>query len=116
MSGLSNLRNDLIAACKDEASPKPRRELALECLDLLDLGLSQIANHNYTPDGLDIIDLMPQMTADEQREIHLFVKVQAKWFVRAAFLDSKIETKSPSSIPPSIVPSDSETPDFDFED
>lgn len=116
MKALTNLRNELISACKDEALPKPRRETALECLDLLDLGLSQIANHNYTPDGLDIIDLTPQMTADEQREIHLFVKVQAKWYVRPAFLDRKIETKSPSSIPPSTVPSESETPDFEFED
>ena len=116
MSGLSDLRNELVAACKDEALPKPRRETALECFDLLDLGLSQIANHNYTPDGLDIIDLTPQMTVDEQREIHLFVKVQAKWYVRPAFLDSKIGTKSPSSIPPRIVPSESKTPDFEFED
>jgi hypothetical protein len=116
MQALTNLRNELITACKDEALPKTRRELSLECLDLLDLGLSQIANHNYTPDGLDIVDLMPSMTADEQREIHLFVKVQAKWYVRPAFLDSNIETKSPSLIPPSIVPSESETPDFRFED
>ena len=76
-SGLTNLRTELIESCKDESLPKPRRAVALSCLDELDLGIAQIANHTYPE--IDIVDL-PTVTADAQREIHLFVALKNRWW------------------------------------
>ncbi|MGA8618001.1 MAG: hypothetical protein WB660_05710 [Candidatus Sulfotelmatobacter sp.] len=97
-SGLESLKVELQTAAANKTLSQDRRQLALTLLEFIDE--ASVPGYIFEKD-----DYFPDVDPSLLRDVKICVRVNARWYVRPAFLDNKINTPSaPSSIPESIVP------------
>jgi len=113
--GLQNLTKELLTTLKDESLNKERKTLALELLDFIDEASSldyTFPNDEYFPEGEGIDPTVV-------RAIKVFVRAGDKWNATRPPYPWEVKAtvvRSGGSIPESLIPSETKSGDFEFED